>query len=281
MKNAIVVLTRGYKVNHLYMNLISRNFMIDSVIFNKKLKNKKINKDNTDIIIFHEGNITNEQQKFIQSMTPNLQLIFNDIKECDPKNAFDDSKNINNMNLCPPNEKSNRFNLGYKHMCHFWAIDYLYYLKNYKYVIRIDEDCFILKFDDNIFNNMNKDKIYFTSRKWQNQDHDFVTVGLQKTLIKFSKKNKINEYCKYEEIRCPYTNFMIIDIQYFYNNKIYKQYLKTIDETHGIYSNRWGDLPIWGSFLSMFMNKNEYNKGKKEPFNHIKYVHGSHGFKII
>ena len=281
MKNAIVVLTRGYNENHKYMKLISRNLMIDNVLFHKKNKNNNINKKNIDIIIFHEGNITYEQQNFIQSMTPKLELIFKDIKKCDPKNAFDNKKNLKNMDLCPPNEKSERFGLGYKHMCHFWAIDYLYYLKDYKYIIRIDEDCLILKFNHDIFDKMKNDKIYFSSRKWQNQDHDFVTVGLKKTLEEFSKKFKLEKKCSYEKVRCPYTNFMIIDIQYFLNNKMYNKYIKIIDKTHGIYSNRWGDLPIWGSFLSMFIDKKNYNNGKKKPFNEITYIHGSHGFKII
>ena len=38
------------------------------------------------------------------------------------------------------------FPLGYKHMCHFWSMDFLDYLSDYKYIIRIDEDCFVTKF---------------------------------------------------------------------------------------------------------------------------------------
>ena len=72
---------------------------------------------------------------------------------------------------------------------------------------------------------------------------------------------------------------MIIDIEYFRNNKLYNKYLEHIDNTSGIYSNRWGDLPIWGIFLSLFLKKNKYYnilflKG-------IKYIHSSHGNSII
>lgn len=58
------------------------------------------------------------------------------------------------MDLCYPTTLSNRFSLGYKHMCHFWSIDFLEYLKDYKYILRIDDDCLLNTFDTNIFNIM-------------------------------------------------------------------------------------------------------------------------------
>ena len=63
MKNAIVVLTKGYKKLKFYHKLITRNISIYNHIFIQH----KINFNEYDIIIFHEGNITNEQQIYIQS----------------------------------------------------------------------------------------------------------------------------------------------------------------------------------------------------------------------
>jgi len=279
MRNAIVVLTRGYKkINH-YKKLITRNISIYNHIFIQH----NINFNKYDIIIFHEGNITNEQQEFIQSFTPKMKLIFQDIKKTKPYNAFDNSKNKINQKLCPPTKLSNSFTLGYKHMCHFWAIDYLNYLKNYKYIIRIDEDCYLLQFNQKILKNMNENEIYFYScgwsKNWKRSDTKEVVIGLKQTVEEFIKQNNLETKKDFLDIKCPYTNFMIIDIEYFNNNKLYNKYLKHIDSTSGIYSNRWGDLPIWGIFLSLFLNKNKYHN--TNFLKGIQYIHSSHGNSVI
>ena len=279
MKNAIVVVTRGYKKLSLYKKLINRNICIYNHIF---LKNN-INYDAFDIIIFNEGNITIEQQEFIQSFTPQMKLLFKNLKKTFPYNAFDESKNKINYKLCPPTRLSSKFSLGYKHMIHFWAIDYLNYLKNYKYVIRIDEDCYLLSFNHNVLKNMNKKNINFYScswsQNWKRSDNKQVVIGLKKTVEKFIRLNNLETKKEFSGIKCPYTNFMIVDIEYFRNNKLYNKYLKFIDKTSGIYSNRWGDLPIWGIFLSLFLKKIKYYNIKF--FKGIKYIHGSHGNSVI
>ena len=72
------------------------------------------------------------------------------------------------------------FPLGYKHMCHFWSMDFMDYLSEYKYIIRIDEDCFITKFNEIILEKMRDEEIYFSSPMFQEQDKPYVIVGLEK-----------------------------------------------------------------------------------------------------
>lgn len=263
-KNAIVVLTRGYNMLQGYDYLIKRNINIYEKIITKS-------KQNFDILIFHEGNITIEHQKYISSKTPELSLIFSDIRETGNKSAFDNTKNIINQDLCPPTPQSKLFPLGYKHMCHFWSIDFLRYLENYKYVIRIDEDCIVTDFDVNVLNEMKEKNIYFTSPHFQGQDEWFVIVGMKKLWENFITKNKIIPKKTFEKITCPYTNFMIFDIEFIKNNKTINDFLKEIDECHGIYSNRWGDLPIWGMIITTLFEEKTYWENKS-----IKYYHGSH-----
>jgi len=267
-KNAIVLLTNGYSDISLYNRLINRNKLIYELIISK-IDSESIK--NIDIILFHEGNITNNDKEYIQSNTKQLLLNFIDIKETYPKTAFDNNKNIVNINLCPPTELSNSFSLGYKHMCHFWSIDFLEYLRDYKYILRIDEDCLLNTFDINIFNIMKEKKIVFLSPFFQDQDNKDVIVGIDILLNKFINENNINPYKTFKDIKCPYTNVMIVDIEYFNNNCISKKFLKYVDESNGIYSNRWGDLPIWGIILSIFINPEIYSN-----YNNISYTHDIH-----
>ena len=148
-KNAIVALIRGYQHTNGYQSLIQRNkFIYDNIVLKTK--------DKFDIILFHEGNIGDEHQSYIIENSPDLNLIFVDVKTTQPQTAFDDSKNKINRSLCPPTPQSMAFPLGYKHMCHFWSMDFMDYLSEYKYIIRIDEDCFITKFNETILEKMRK-----------------------------------------------------------------------------------------------------------------------------
>lgn len=263
-KNAIVVLTRGYKNNQDYISLIDRNNAIYEVYY-KKLSNP----ENMDIIIFHEGNITNQQQSYIQSETPNLPLQFIAIK-------FYNNTTINEK--CPQIGWANAFNMGYKNMCYFWSIDFLKYLKDYEYIIRIDEDCIIRKLDSNILNEYSDNNIIFACASDHiggNIDEPDVIIGMIDLFKEFIEKNEITPYSSYNEIRCPYTNVMIVNVPFFNNNEIVMSILKEIELSNCIFSNRWGDLPIWGCILSLLVDDKYYLKDTD-----ITYNHGSHGQDI-
>ena len=267
-ENAIVVLTRGYSNINSYESLIQRNKLIHTHIISQTNKG-------FDVIIFNEGNISEEHQNYISSFTPNLNLIFKNVKNSGLISGFNDSKNVTNFELCPPTPQSSSFGLGYKHMCHFWAIDFFNFLENYKYVIRIDEDCFITKFNPNILNEMDSNKKYFVSPTFQEQDEPYVIVGMEKLWNTFITDNNITPFKEFKDIKCPYTNLMILNLEYFRNNPLVVKFLDYIDKSHGIYSNRWGDLPIWGMILSTLINENNYGED-----DNISYYHGSHRKQI-
>jgi hypothetical protein len=117
---AIVVLTRGYDTLDKYKLLVERNNAIYDVFYSKL----KEDLPKYDILIYHEGNITTEQQSYIQSKTPGLPMLFKTIHLIE---------NQENHDFCPPTVLSNSFSNGYKNMCHFWSIDFLHYLKDYTF----------------------------------------------------------------------------------------------------------------------------------------------------
>lgn len=267
-KNAIVCLTRGYIDINQYDKLINRNkFIYENIIKNSG--------QIFDMIIYHEGNISETQQKHIQSKTEKLKLTFLNLKKTGNKKAFNNDINKINLEFCAPTQLSNSFPLGYKHMCHFWSIDFLVYLKDYKYIIRIDEDCLVNTYDNDVLKNMLDNELFFTSPYFEGQDDDRVIVGMENLWSNFIKENNITPKKDFKNIMCPYTNFMIFDIENIINNEIIMSVLKKIDLSNCIYSNRWGDLPIWGMIISTLIDEKHYHENKK-----IKYYHGSHN-KLI
>ena len=180
--------------------------------------------------------------------------------------------NTETNDICKPTTLSDSFSLGYKNMCYFWSIDFLEYLKKYDYIIRIDEDCIINKIDSNIINKYKKDNIMFSTAYFQGPDEKDVIIGMDKL---FNNYLKNNELIKKNDLKCPYTNFMIINIPYFRNNKHVQNILKEIKMSNCIFSNRWGDLPIWGYILSYLIDSKYYIEDKN-----ISYIHGSHNITI-
>ena len=275
MKNVIAVLTRGYDNTKDYENLIIRNQCI-ALNFYFKVNDPY----NYDIIIFHEGNIRKDQQNYIQKQTPLLPMKFTAVK------FYNGSKLEKNYELCAPNKKTEGMSNGYKNMCYFWSIDFMEYLKDYDYMVRIDEDCHLKNIDTNIINEYKKKNIYFSSGFYQKTivneggqtvsgiDYPETLTGMKELFDTFVKDFKISPF-NTNVTEAPYTNVMIVCVRYFREHPQVQEILHRIKRSNCIFSNRWGDLPIWGYLLNYFVDPKYYIK---EP--RIAYYHGSHGGSI-
>jgi hypothetical protein len=259
-KNGIIALTKGYKKNEEYKELISRNKSIYDVYYSKLQ-----NKNECDIVLYHEGNITNEQQKWIQEQTPNLPLIFKEIEFIN----FNETDIKPNNKYCHLNDRTKYFPNGYKNMCHFWSVDLFKYTKEYDYIIRIDEDCIIKKLSPTILSEYKTKNIYYSSPYYQGYDAEDFTMGMEQFF------QDINNGKKYYNIRFPYTNLFIMYVPYFLKNTKILEALSKINDTQCIFINRWGDLPIWGYLLKYYVPQENHIEDKN-----IAYVHGSHHANI-
>ncbi len=266
-KIGIIVLTKGYDNLQDYQMLIDRNDSIFEKIIN-------VSDQIFETVIFHEGNIVKEHQEYISSKS-NMPLIFRNVKECGNKSAFDDSKNLINYELCPPTEISSRFPVGYKHMCHFWAIDLFDYLKEYEYIIRIDEDVIIHEIHPELITTIKENDIKFAVPFIHHLlDDPSVIVGIETLFDDFCKKNDFKPLTKFKNILGPNTNFMFLNLKYFANNTRVQSFLEMIEKSDGIYSNRWGDAVIWGIIIYALMDEPMY------VLDMIEYYHGSHGHHV-
>jgi len=255
MSKCVAVLTRGYdKIKH-YENLIKRNLHISNNLDDKSL----------DILIFHEGNISEEHQIFIQNETPELKIQFKNILNI----AFQSDKNNIEM------EEAKEYGLGYRHMCSFWFVNFFNAVKDYDKLLRIDEDCFIESNIDKIF--LQLDEYTFVCGQVV-QDENFVTKGLNEFSLDFLKQHKNEFVFKKNDTKHPdgpYTNIIGFSLNSIRNNFAFQKYINDIDKSDMIYKRRWGDLPLWGEAIYYFFEEHSLKID-----NNIKYFHGSHNYHV-
>lgn len=254
-RKCIAVLTKGYQDISDYHKLILRNECIE-----KKMND--LEKEEIDILIFHEGNITDLDQEFIKNMTPSLKIIFINVKN---GFAFKEEKR------CIPFT----FNMGcfgYRSMCSFWFVDFWHFIKDYDYLLRIDEDCFI-EFEIQYAFECLKTNLFITGR-WSN-DEDYVTVGLNELTLRFMNRElNMNKLEKKVPCSGPYTNVFGIDLS-IRENPILTKYIEEVEKSNRIYSHRWGDLPLWGEAIDYIFKRNSIS-----ILESLKYYHESHKSQV-
>ena len=253
-KSCIAVLTRGYSTPEEYQTLIQRNTYI-----NQQLENKNI-----PLLIFHEGNITLEHQTYIADKTPLLRMQFIDI--CQDNLAFRKEKAH-----IPSYVNIAWAGLGYRHMCSFWFVDFWHFVKEYDYLIRLDEDCNIHVPLDPLFIDLQNEDIQLITAVYQ-KDEDFVTIDMNKFTRNFihdeTGDNNVPE--KYPP-NGPYTNFFGMNLKKLRTNERLHKYISAVDKSDHIYHYRWGDLPLWGESVSYILGESTV---KIDPL--IRYYHGTH-----
>lgn len=274
VKNAIVLLARGWDDLRKYSNLIKRNQAIAMTLYNKWTNDVKLN---TDIIIFHEGNITRDQQEFIQSRTPRMPLCFIEVAFISSEEADRRGNGTKWMHKCHSTQLSNAFTNGYKNMCYFWSVSFFDYLKDYEYVMRVDDDCILNKIPANIFETYKRENIVYASPSFQCGDDDGVTLGLQTFFQLMMMERSLSPLTvpNTQNIMCPYTNVFVINMPYFLQSFDIIDMCNKLTQCGCNFRNRWGDLPIHGYMLHCFVPREMYKEDKN-----ISYYHGSHQSKV-
>ena len=255
MSCCITVLTRGYQNINKYSDLIKRNKSIQQHLNNK----------NIDILIFHEGDITDIQQTYIKNQTPLLKIIFVNILS----HAFKESKKDIKFS-----KETEGYALGYRHMCDFWFVSFWPFVKEYDYLLRIDEDCIMNTNIDDIFYKLQS---YLFISGIYDGDIPYVTRGLNNFTLNFINKHPNYQFknTNSKSPGGPYTNLFGISLESLRTNEMLQTYIQEIDNSNMIYERRWGDLPLWGESIYYICGEDTLLID-----NTIQYFHGSHNFRV-
>lgn len=275
-KGAIVALVKGGHDKKEYRDVIRRNKSVRKYIWKCC---------QMDVIIFHEGDLIQEHQAFIQSHTLDMPIIFINISS-----IFSQFEDVN-LTACPSTKQSRRFNSGYHSMCYFWFVAFRKYMKSYDWLFRFDADCEAKEDYSHIIPHRD---VYFSSSIWldlRTEKYDMISANNPDGQVVLGMKHFINQfiysynikisenYLKKNKIfdsnstylstwRAPYTNVMYLNLTWLRSHILLNEFINKISESKCIYSNRWGDSPLWGAAVSL--------AGLDYSRLPVSYYHGSH-----
>ena len=223
MNGAIVGLVRGYLGNlENYNDLIQRNISIDET-FNKK--------SNYPLILFHEDNFIKSDRDYVQENSPSK------IEFINVSNLF----KLKDESLLNSIQDLDRFNIGYRLMCRFNSLFIWDFVKDFDYILRVDEDIVIKNIDNSFFETMKSSNIVFKTGSFVSETHTYTNKTLPGAI---SKKTGLNEQ-KFYNHKFPYTNVYASKVDFWLQDELNKN-LKSIVKSNDQIINRWGDLPILG-----------------------------------
>lgn len=268
-KGAVVTLIKGIRENH-YSELLKRNKSIYKYLWKNNSAIASTG-PNPDIVLFYES-ISAKMKNYIQSATPQMPIKFVPIQFTGFGNF--ESKQAKLVNpSCPPNVESKNFGIGYKNMCRFWFMGFLEYVKEYDWVFRLDSDCELVTDVTTVMSDQetlrgdsasHQRHTIVSAPAWMNLLHDVndgisrntdgdMVKGLGQFVREFASRKGLGKHA-IDSWYAPYTNAVFFNTKWFRahqtmgfsdagskisQQEIVRQFMKEVDDSNCIYSNRW------------------------------------------
>lgn len=163
--------------------------------------------------------------------------------------------------------------IGYRHMCRFQAklVYKMPILQDLDYYWRFDDDSKLTKpviYD--VFKFMQQHS-YLYGYVWEHNDAYKCVTGLWEATSQYIEMHDIQTqfFLNWPSPKLYYNNFEVSSSKIWLSTH-YTKYIDYIDDLGGIYYFRWGDAPIKGIAVSMFVPLNSTHL-----FRDIGYEHGS------
>ena len=260
------------------VGLIRRDPPFESVIERNRLIKKYIEKYHSesysapiDLLIFHEGDITKEEQDHIVK-SGGIECQFVDISDIIPDWSGQCCLKCGEYDDGP-------WNMGYCNMCRFYFCELAKICKDrgYEYFMRLDDDSMLNSSKYDVFRYLKDHEADYGYCDGDAPEYHQPTLA---TLPSFVKKyvsenpNDTNSLVNIDEndTRQYYNNFCVIRTDWWMQPKVQK-FVEEVKESDGLYRYRWGDAPLQRFTLEIFDAKCLKVKG-------LNYHHGSHSRTI-
>jgi hypothetical protein len=240
---AIVALVRGYPEDRShYGDLIARNRAIYQEVNSKRTQPVPLR-------LFHEGNISPEDQEFVRSHTPEQTIDFVDVSTV----WLRDAEYYQGLP-----------SVGYRLMCRFNTVHIWEYCADLDYFMRVDEDVILTGTDPHFEDRMAEEGLDFAFSIYFLDSHE----GTNATLYPFAQLGFGGSRRIDNDRMVPYTNVYAARTA-FWNAPRVRTTLRSLGLNPLQMKYRWGDAALLGLAA-------EVHEAKLAPLPGLEYRHLSH-----
>jgi alpha 1,2-mannosyltransferase len=212
------------------------------------------------VVVFHEGDFTEEHLAQMCERCPSVQLSEVDIS---PPPHIDTSQ-FDQWAL------SHSHSIGYRNMCRFFSLGLYPRLEGFDYYMRLDDDSFIhSKMEEDPFEVMRAGNKVYAWRATRPESKSAVR-GLKPFLRVHDKRFGAYQWDR----KIFYNNFHIAKPSLWLTSPC-KEALEAIEKNGGIYTKRWGDAPIHTLLVRVYTDI-----AQRHRFTSFDYQHGSYRWRI-
>jgi hypothetical protein len=256
-RGAIVCLTKGYADMRGYDRLIERNRSVHNAI-------NRYRTTQYPLIVWHEGNVTAEQQNYILCQELNSDVRFTDVSSVFQLPA-----------AISPQELAEDWPVGYRLMCRFHSYHVWQYSNNFDYVMRLDEDCTIISTAVDPIEWIFRTGIDFATCAYVPETHRLTNCTLPRWVERYIQALKPHKCgAQYYNQVFPYTNCYVTRTDFWLDPAV-QHFLYSVANEPDFIRLRWGDLPVLGTALNIFSRP---DKVRRIP--NLVYKHASHNTTV-
>lgn len=276
VRGAIVALVRHEE--RYVESLIDRNARVERFLYDGG--------ERMDVVLFHDAYFSAALRARVQAATPRLPLVFVNVSS--EFELFESAVNPD----CPPSPLSESAPPGYKVMCAFWFSGFRRHLpRSYGWMLRVDDDCLLQ--ERFAWALPMPPRVHLAAPEWVSLDGSpdsiadpplwlyepermgSVVRGLRNLTLRFAVAHRVVSDALYPHAPnatrvwpAPYTNVFYLNLDWLRSTPMVTDFMAAVEASKCVYSNRWGDLPLWGSVAALA-------GGPRHRFL-LRYWHGSH-----
>jgi hypothetical protein len=162
---------------------------------------------------------------------------------------------------------TNMYPLGYRHMCRFFAVQWMHVLRRYTAVMRIDEDVLVHRMGPP-FTALVRDNLVYAYAMFLDEGHAETVQTMGVWMDRYTHDRHLRSV---SVKKIYFTNVFLTRVDWWLRDDV-QSFLRDVDETHNIYIHRWGDAPIQTAAVNLF--------GRASYFD-MDYSHGSTNNEIV
>ena len=174
------------------------------------------------------------------------------------------------------------YSIGYRHMCRFFAMQWVHALREYEFAMRVDDDV-VLRGIGDVLGAMRaapgSGGGVYGFALWTEEKHAETVTTMTPWLWQYAASRGLfggnaTTQCSLTAGRMYFSNFFLTRVRWWARAAV-QEMLRAVDLTGSIYRHRWGDAPIQTAALNMFAPPSRVLQLR------VNYSHFSTGNEVI